>query len=261
MGFVHLRVSMRNSLAALVLGAGSGTRLRPLTAVRPKVLCPVAGVPLLDLALARLRALGLDVAVNARYHVAQVVDHVRDRAFVSDERSYPEELGTAGAVGALRPWLDGRAVLAVNGDTWTDVDLAPLLEGWDGERVRVLLHGPPGTVLAPDAGLVGSLVPAVDVARLPTAPLGLNVGVWRRAAADGRLDVLAGDGAFVSCDTPRDYLVANLLASGGRTVVGEGAIVEGVAERCVLWPGVRVGPDEVLVDAIRATDRLTVLVR
>jgi CTP:molybdopterin cytidylyltransferase MocA len=252
---------MPDSVAALVLGAGAGTRLRPLTTLLPKVLCPVGGVPLLDLALERVGALTPSVAVNGRYHLDKVSAHVDGRAYVSDERRYPDELGTAGAVGALREWLDGRGVLVVNGDTWTTVDLAPLLAGWDGERVRVLVHGAPVDSLRPRASVVGSLVPAADVAALPATPLGLSNGLWWPAQSAGRLDVLAGEGEHVACDTPADYLAANLAASSGESVVGAGAIVDGEITRCVLWPGAVVRRGESLVDAIRCDARTTVLVR
>jgi len=59
----------------------------------------------------------------------------------------------------------------------------------------------------------------------------------------------------VDCGTPADYLAANLHASGGRSVVGEGAVVQGSVERCVVWPGAWVGPDEQLRDVIRAGTR------
>ena len=241
-----------------MLGAGSGTRLRPLTTLLPKVLCPVAGVPLLELSLRRVAPLVRDVAVNARYGVDDIVECVAGRAHVSDERAYPEELGTAGAIGALRDWLDGRGALVVNGDTWTDVDLAPLVDGWDGERVRVLVHD--GT-LVPGARIVASLVPAADVQRLPATPLGLSNGLWWPARDEGRLDSVRGSGRFVSCDRPRDYLRANMLASDGESVVGDGAVVDGTIERCVIWSGAHVRSGEHLVDAIRATDQLTILVR
>ena len=65
----------------------------------------------------------------------------------------------------------------------------------------------------------------------------------------------------MACDRPRDYLAANLLASGGESVVGEGAVVEGELVRSVVWPGGIVHPGEVLVDAIRLDDHHTVLVR
>jgi N-acetyl-alpha-D-muramate 1-phosphate uridylyltransferase len=249
---------MADSLAAVVLGAGSGSRLRPLSTLRPKVLCPVGGVALVDLALDRVRALVPDVAVNARYGVERIAAHVDGRAHLSDERSYPEELGTGGAIGALRDWLDGRAVLVVNGDTWTDVDLAPLLEGWDGARVRVLVHE---GVLGPGARIVASLVPAADAAGLPATPLGLSNGLWWPAQVAGRVESITGQGRFVSCDRPVDYLRANLLASGGRSVLGDGAVVDGNVERCVLWEGTRVFAGESLVDAIRCDSRTTVYVR
>jgi len=247
-----------------VLSAGSGTRLRPLSAVRPKPLCTVGGVALLDLALGRVAALAPSVAVNVRHHAEAVAAHVAGRGVhVSDERAHPEPLGTAGAVAALRPWLDGRAVLVVNGDTWTDVALEPLLDGWDGERVRVLVHGPPGTELVPGAGIVASLVPAADVAALPLAPLGLSNGLWWPAQREGRLDSLAGDGRFLPCDTPRDYLAANLQASGGESVLEPGARVEPGAEvvRSVVWRDAVVPAGEVLVDAVRYLGSSTVLVR
>jgi NDP-sugar pyrophosphorylase family protein len=222
-------------------------------------------VALVDSALDRVAALvgagPWHVAVNARHHGDLLEAHVGGRAHVSDERSYPDELGTAGAVGALRDWLDGRGVLVVNGDTWTTVDLEPLLDGWDGERVRVLVHGPSGGSLRPGARIVGSLVPASDAAAFPAEPLGLSNGLWWPAAAAGRVDVLTGAGMFVACDTPADYLAANLAVSGGESVVGEGARVDGQIERCVIWPGAVVRRDEVLTDAIRCDRRTTVLVR
>jgi mannose-1-phosphate guanylyltransferase/MurNAc alpha-1-phosphate uridylyltransferase len=253
---------MPDSLAALVLGAGAGRRLRPLTRLRPKILCPVGGVPLVDLAVDRVRALTPRVAVNARYHHDAIAEHLAGRAHVSDERAHAEELGTAGAVAALRPWLDGRAAVVVNGDTWTDVPLAPLLDGWDGERVRVLVWSPtPVAELVPGAPVVASLVPAADVDRLPVTPLGLSNGLWWPAAAAGRLEVVSADGRFVPCDRPRDYLRANLTASGGGSVVGAGARVDGDVVRSVVWDGAVVAPGERLVDAIRADGRVTVLVR
>lgn len=242
-----------------MLGAGAGTRLRPLTNLRPKVLCPVGGVPLVDLAIARVSALASAVAVNVHHGRLQLETHLEGRVHLSIEER--EALGTGGAIGALRGWLDGRAALVVNGDTWTDIDLSPLLDGWDGERVRVLVHGPPGTTLRSLPGVVGSLVPARDVDRLPATPIGLSNGLWAPAEAEGRLDVLTSEGAFVPVDRPSDYLAANLLSSGGESVIGAGAVVEGQVTRCVLWPGAVVRRGESLVDAIRCDGRTTVLVR
>jgi NDP-sugar pyrophosphorylase family protein len=252
---------MPDSVAAIVLGAGAGTRLRPLTRFRPKPLCPVGDATLLDGNLDRVAAVvgrGPEhLAVNAHHHVEQLADAVAGRAHLSVEG--PEALGTAGAVAHLRPWLDGRPALVVNGDSWTTIELAPLVEGWDGERVRVLVVGPPA--LVDGVGILGSLLPPDVIAGLPHRPAGLYEACWRPLRDEGRLEVVGAEGPFVACDTPRDYLAANLAWSGGEPVVGEGAVVEGSLTRSVVWPGAVVHPGEVLVDAIRLDDRATVLVR
>lgn len=254
---------MADSLAAVVLAAGAGTRLAPLTSVRPKALCPVGERPLVDHALARVEAVvgaGPDrVAVNAHAHRHQLEAHVGGRAFVSVEEPVP--LGTAGAVARLRPWLDGRAVLVVNGDAWAPGDLGPLVEGWDGERVRVLVASDPAVPLGRATRVLGSLLPPADVAALPDGVAGLTAVCWGPAAAAGRLEQVGGPRPFVDCGRPRDYLVANLVASGGRSVVGEGAEVAGTVERSVVWPGAVVRGGEHLVHAVRVGDWLTVLVR
>ena len=59
------------------------------------------------------------------------------------------------------------------------------------------------------------------------------------------------DGDPIDCGTPADYLRANMVASGGASVVEPGAQVEGELVRSVVWAGERVGPDERLVDAVR----------
>jgi MurNAc alpha-1-phosphate uridylyltransferase len=254
---------MGDSLAAVVLAAGAGTRLAPLTSVRPKALCPVGDRVLVDHALDRVEAVvgaGPErVAVNAHAHRGQLAAHVGGRAFFSVEE--PEALGTAGAVANLRPWLDGRPALVVNGDAWAPGDLAPLVEGWDGERVRVLVASDPALPLGPATRVLGSLLPPADVAALPDGVSGLTTVCWRPAEARGRLEQVGGPRPFVDCGRPVDYLAANLAASGGEPVVGEGAEVAGTLVRSVVWPGGVVRRDEHLVDAVRVGDWLTVVVR
>lgn len=228
--------------------------MHPLTRLRPKVLCPVGNEALLDHNLARLRALGLDVAVNAHHRAGEII--AATDAHVSVEPG--EALGTAGGVAHLRPWLDGRAAVVVNGDTWTDVPLEPLLDGWDQERVRLLLCGDP--VLRDGARVVASLLPAQVIGTLPHRPAGLYEACWKPRRERGELDVLGGHGRFAACDRPRDYLDANLLVSGGAAVIAPGAEVHGEVVRTVVWPGAVVERGEVLVDAIRAPG-MTVLVR
>ena len=98
------------------------------------------------------------------------------------------------------------------------------------------------------------------VAGLDEEPSGLWEVLWREEVAAGRLDAVAAAGTVVDCGTPADYLRANLAVSGGRSVIGAGAKVEGTVERCVVWSGSEVAAGEHLVDAIRA-EGITVLVR
>lgn len=290
---------MSGSLCAVVLAAGEGLRLRPLTERTPKALCPVGNVALLDRALARLAHHGLAgpalVAVNACYLAAQIVAHVGGRAQVRVEPGEP--LGTAGGVANLRDWIAGRGVLVGNADAYLAAaadsghDLAPLLDGWDGERVRVLtvpatdgrpveFRGPAGGGVA--GGAVSGLqrrfagfclLPWSTVRALRVERTDLVREVWRPAEADGQLDLVAYPGAYLDSGTPRDYLAANLHAAAGGSliavdatvtgsvdsgVIGAGARIEGKVTRSVVWPGGYVGPDETLADAIRVGATLTV---
>src|SRR5688500_13503964 len=103
---------MPDSVAGVVLAAGAGTRLRPLTLFRPKALCPVNNVPLVDLAVGRVQAATPSVAVNVHHGRGQLERHLAGRVHLSVEEEEP--LGTAGALGRLREWIDGRPVLVHN---------------------------------------------------------------------------------------------------------------------------------------------------
>jgi NDP-sugar pyrophosphorylase family protein len=246
-----------DGVVGLVLAAGRGSRLRPLTRIRPKALCPVNNVPLVDLALERVRPAVAAVAVNLHHGRRTIDAHLDADVHRSVEEERP--LGTAGAIGHLRPWIDGRAVLAVNADAWCPGSLLPFVAGWDGSSIRLLIAG--ADQLTPTSGLAGALMPWSDVERLAAVPSGLYEASWRAAQAGGRLEVVRHDGPFVDCGTPAQYLEANLLASGGRSVVEDGAVVEGTLDRCVVWSGARVHPHEHLTRSVRARSRLTVLAR
>jgi len=248
---------MSDSVAAIVLAAGAGTRLAPLTDHRPKALCPVGNVALVDTAIDRVRAVADDVAVNVHHGRDALVSHLGDRVHVSVEE--PEALGTAGAVGQLRAWLDGRPAVVVNADGWCRGGLDRLLDGWDGEQIRILVPG--GGPLGPRSKIAGSLLPWSVARTIPAEPAGLYEAAWQDALAAGRLGTVGFDGPFVDCGTPAAYLAANLLASDGAPVVEPGARVAGRLVRSVCWSEAVVEEGEVLVDAIRFSGRRTVLVR
>ena len=243
----------------MVLAAGAGTRLAPLTIERPKALCPVGDDALLDLALARLEPLVGALAVNVHHGRAAMERHLVAHEGVHVSVEAERALGTAGAIGRLRPWIAGRSVAVVNADAWSPDPLEPLLAGWDGERVRLLLVG--ADELAPTVRVAACVLPWAAAARLAAEPSGLYEVCWRPWADRGALDVVRHDATFVDCGTPADYLAANLLATGGRSAVGAGAVVAGTTRRSVVWPGATVAAAEVLEDAIRTTAGRTVLVR
>jgi NDP-sugar pyrophosphorylase family protein len=252
--------------AGVVLAAGAGSRLAPLTRLRPKALCPVGDRALVDHALDRLQPAVDDVAVNVHHgrllmeaHLTRGARSVRPHVSVEEG----EARGTAGALGVLRDWIDGRPVLVTNSDAWLDVDVGSFVAGWDGERTRLLCVRDPargdfGTLRYCGLGLL----PWSEVSRLGPEPSGLYERSWARAERDGRLDLVVHEGSFVDCGTAADYLDANLGWSAGANVVGEGCVVAPGArvERSVLWPGAVVRAGEVLVEAVRA-GTTTVLVR
>lgn len=234
-------------LAAIVLAAGEGTRLRPLTALRPKALCPVGNVPMLDRALDLLAEAGItgpdQVAVNACWLADQIVEHVVGRAYLSVERDL---LGSAGSVGRLRDWVAGRPVLVLNADAYFsgDVQLKELIDGWSGDRLRMLGQhhvGGPGEFGAFDfAGM--SLLPATTAAALPAERNDLVHAAWRPAEAAGRLDVVSLHGLYLDCGTPTSYLHANLLEVED-TLIADDAVVTGTVIRSVIGPGTRIHGD------------------
>jgi N-acetyl-alpha-D-muramate 1-phosphate uridylyltransferase len=265
-------------VAGVVLAAGEGRRLRPLTEAVPKALCPVGNVPLLDLALDLLLRAGFGgpgrVAVNAWYLADQITAAVGGRAYVSVERG-AGPAGTAGGLGYLRDWIAGRGVLVVNADAYlAGGDLAALLAGWDGYATRLLgvAAGPGHRAEFGRYRFAGaSLLPWHRVARLSAgaAPTDLVRELWRPAEAAGELSVVEHPGTYLDTGAPRSYLAANLHAAaaarGGslvapgarvtgaviRSVVGAGATVAGRVTRSVVWPAGSVRPGEHLVDAIR----------
>src|SRR3954447_17523188 len=141
---------------AMVLAAGLGLRMRPLTDHMPKPLVRVMGEPLLDHVLDKLAGAGVSEAVvNVHYLPDQIIEHTasrtRPRVTISDERD--QVLGTGGAVVKALPLLGNEPFFHLNADTmWIDgvrPNLARLAEAFDPDRMDVLL------LLAPTIGSIG----------------------------------------------------------------------------------------------------------
>ena len=116
----------------MLLAAGLGTRLRPLTDTRPKALVPVAGVPLIDRVIAAARAEGANrFAVNAFAHADQLLAHFAGHPHFAMLRE-TTLLGIGGGIRNALPVLAGDAILAMNTDAFwlpgADTPLARLLD-------------------------------------------------------------------------------------------------------------------------------------
>jgi NDP-sugar pyrophosphorylase family protein len=123
---------MENSLnKAMILAAGEGTRLRPLTLETPRVLVPVAGVPQIYYTFSWLKRYGIqEVYINLFYLGDKLRQSLGDGSKFGLNIHYSSEqtlLGTAGGVKKLDEFFDGPFVV-IYGDVLTDFDLAAMLE-------------------------------------------------------------------------------------------------------------------------------------
>jgi MurNAc alpha-1-phosphate uridylyltransferase len=141
---------------AMILAAGLGQRMRPLTDRMPKPLVSVAGRTLLDHVLDKLGVAGVNEAIiNVHYLPDQIIAHVagrkKPRVTISDERD--QVLGTGGGVVKALPMLGNAPFFHLNADTlWIDgvrPNLARLAEAFDAERMDILL------LMAPTASSIG----------------------------------------------------------------------------------------------------------
>jgi N-acetyl-alpha-D-muramate 1-phosphate uridylyltransferase len=138
---------MRHVDTAMIMAAGKGTRMMPLTADRPKPLVQVGGIALLDHVLAHLRNAKIGkIVINTHYCADQVVHHMAQhatdfRVSISDERELLRDTG-GGLVRAL-PLIDDDPFICVNADNWWtdkgDNAFVRLMSYWDDSRMDVLM--------------------------------------------------------------------------------------------------------------------------
>ena len=118
-------------MKAMILAAGLGTRLRPLTDVTPKPLLPVAGTPMIVWNLLLLKRHGIrDVVINLHHLGAMIPQALGDGTAFGMRIVYSQELvilGTGGGIKQAEPHFNGEPVLILNGDTLFELDLGALM--------------------------------------------------------------------------------------------------------------------------------------
>ncbi|QCI10362.1 nucleotidyltransferase family protein [Pseudomonas putida] len=133
-------------MKAMILAAGKGERMRPLTLHTPKPLLPVAGQPLIEYHLRALAAAGFtEVVINHAWLGQQIEEHLGDGSrFGLSIRYSPEgePLETGGGIFKALPLLGEGPFLLINGDVWTDYDLARLRAPLPGLAHLVLVDNP-----------------------------------------------------------------------------------------------------------------------
>lgn len=230
---------------AMVMAAGLGKRMRPLTASRPKPLVKVAGQTLLDHSLDHLRSAGVRRAVvNVHYLAGSIEAHLTHRSkgldvLVSDERDLLLETG-GGVVRAL-PLIDRATFFVVNSDNlWVDGptdSLRLLAERWDEAAMDGLLlvvplarancHRGQGDFHMDPEGLLSrrrptrvapfvytgiQLVSQRLFADAPSGAFSTNI-LWDRAIAAGRLFGMSHPGLWFDVGTPQSVTQTEALLS------------------------------------------------
>ncbi len=118
-------------MRALVLAAGMGERLRPLSLETPKPMLPIAGRPLIHYPLAMLKRAGItEVAINVHHLAGKIQDGLGDGSRLGLRITYAPEpvlLGTGGPLNGLREYLGGGSFVIANGDTILDLDLGAMI--------------------------------------------------------------------------------------------------------------------------------------
>ncbi|OAN56437.1 MULTISPECIES: nucleotidyltransferase family protein [unclassified Sphingobium] len=232
---------------AMLMAAGLGKRMRPLTATRPKPLVKVAGKALMDHALDRLEAGGIrKVVVNVHYLADTVEAHLRARKgpmefVISDERG--KLLETGGGLMQARQLLGDQPFLCANSDNlWVDgpqETLGMMQRLWNPERMDALLlliplaratcHMGPGDFHMDASGRLTRRKPAhvapfvytgvqilsPAILRDPPADAFSTNIFWNRAMEAGRLYGVAHQGLWFDVGTPHAIpVVEQMLAHG-----------------------------------------------
>ncbi|MBI1195376.1 MAG: NTP transferase domain-containing protein [Gammaproteobacteria bacterium] len=160
----------------MILAAGRGERMRPLTDTVPKPLLEVGGRPLIVHHLLALRDAGIhDIVINLGHLGDQIPQSLGKgerygvRITYSDEGEHPLE--TAGGIRHALPYLEPDPFIVVNGDIWTDYPFSKLTLG-DGRLGHIVLVDNPAHHPEGDFGLAGGLITSADEHRWTFSGIG-----------------------------------------------------------------------------------------
>jgi NDP-sugar pyrophosphorylase family protein len=146
-------------MRAMILAAGKGTRLRPLTDTLPKPLIEVAGRPMIAFPLQLLRTAGIqEVVINLHHLGSQIRAALGDGRAYGVHITYSEEdpiLETGGAIAAVRDFLGDEPFVVLNADTFIDVKLADVIAFHQSRKalVTLLLRADPDALRRDDIGI------------------------------------------------------------------------------------------------------------
>ncbi|MFL6593664.1 MAG: N-acetylmuramate alpha-1-phosphate uridylyltransferase MurU [Luteimonas sp.] len=205
-------------MKALVLAAGLGERMRPLTDTTPKPLLEAGGKPLIVWHLEKLSACGVrDVVVNTSWLAGRFPKVLGDGRRWGMRLHYAYEGGTpletGGGMWNALPLLGGAPFIAVNGDIWTDYDFARLPREPDGDAHLVLVDNPPQHPRG-DFALRDDRVESDGLLRLTFA----GIGVYRASLFDAWRTVV-GDAPGADASPPRFKLAPLLRDAMARSLV------------------------------------------
>lgn len=258
-------------MKALVLAGGFGTRLRPLSCTRPKMLFPVANQPLIDWTLSNLSKGEVDTIVLAVYYMAEnLVRYLGptkyDMGILYSREQRP--LGTGGAVKKAADMLDDEPFMVLNGDILTDFDYRRLIEyhhekggqatialtqvpdpsrygsaelDWEGRILRFVEKPEPGR--AP-SNLINAGIYVLDPEVLSYIPEGQPCSLEREVfpvlAKEKKLYGFEAHGFWMDIGEPKDYLSANamLLSKQNGVRIEQGAEID---ESVEILPPVHIG--------------------
>lgn len=114
-------------MKAMILSAGLGTRVRPLSTVRPKPLFPILNRPIIDILIRQLTKAGCEAIIINTHHLAErISDYLsgQDYGIPVTVRFEPTILGTAGGIKNVEDFWDDRPFVVINTDVLTDIDLS-----------------------------------------------------------------------------------------------------------------------------------------